>query len=629
MKRLFRKFKRTNKVARIIYFVTILAYIISFIFFAKSIISLVGTETLIRYVILIFFLGYLLFYIYRGLLNLFNKKYWRLYLLSLLSLVFIILFCIGSYFIDLFYNKLSDFNENDQVMYTSYLITLTDTTINAKSTIGMIADENDIEGYILANQIIKEQNLSQKIKKYKTENTDAYLDMLYALYEKDVDAIFISSNYVTLYSTEEDFCNLGSETKILYQASGKYSNEDSNIKSSKSLTEPFTALIMGVDSEYDGLNANAAFNGDTLMLATFNPRTLSATLLSIPRDTFVPIACRNNNYAKINSSAASGTSCVIDTIEQLFDVNIDYYAKINFKGVVELVNAVEGVEVYVEEPDYQFNHGHDCKGMVCEQNSDRQWGKDTIYIKPGLQTLDGEEALAYARCRGLYLESDLARNRHQQDIIMALANKMLHIGDYSAFKDILNAVSNNIATNMSVNQILSSYEIFKGMIANVINDEEIVNIQKASLETYDLNVYLPSSGRITSALGYYEDSLKDIVRAMKVNLELEKPEYVKTFSYSISENYEAKIAGKGIRTGATNSVLESFIGNTKETAEKYCANNDFSCSFRYVDENSDYYNPDIATDLIVAQNPHQGSLLKDVDTITFYINGAPSSNLED
>jgi len=207
---------------------------------------------------------------------------------------------------------------------------------------------------------------------------------------------------------------------------------------------------------------------------------------------------------------------------------------------------------------------------------------------------------------------------------MALANKMLQMNSYSKFKEILDAISNNIATNMSVNQILSSYEIFKDMIGNAINDQEIIEIQKATLETYNLNVYLPSSGRITSALGYYEDSLEDIIKTMKINLEMEKPEKIKTFSYSLNETYEAKIAGKGLRSGVSNSVLSSFIGKRKEDAEKYCADNNFDCSFKYVDENSQYYDPEIDTDLIVQQSPHQGSLLKDVDDIVFYINGATS-----
>ena len=71
---------------------------------------------------------------------------------------------------------------------------------------------------------------------------------------------------------------------------------------------------------------------------------------------------------------------------RLFDVNIDYYAKINFKGVVQLVDALGGIDVDV---DYS----------ICEQNSSRKWGKNTIYVEKGRQHLNGEQALAFARNR--------------------------------------------------------------------------------------------------------------------------------------------------------------------------------------------------------------------------------------
>lgn len=220
------------------------------------------------------------------------------------------------------------------------------------------------------------------------------------------------------------------------------------------------------------------------------------------------------------------------------------------------------------------------------------------------------------------MESDLARNRHQQDIIMSLVKKMLQLDSYSKFKDVIDAVSNNISTNMSVNQILSSYNILKDMVANVIKDEEIIDIKKASLEIYDLEVYLPSSGRMSSALGYYQDSLDDIIKTMKINLELEDPEIIKTFNYSINETYEARVAGKGLRSGASNSVLTNYVGKSKNEAEKYCAANDLDCSFKYVDESSQYYNSKIETDKIASQKPNGGTLLNEVDDVTFYINGA-------
>ena len=615
MKRLRRKLKKTNRFARYLFYIIIIGYIISYCFFVKSIVSLKGIETLIRYLLLIIMLCYFFIYLYYSLIKLLKKKYGSFYLLSLLSIIFIIIFSCSSYLIGFLFNKLDDFKEKDMVTYTSYLVTMKETALTNASKLAIIEDENDIEGYILANEMIEKYDLKQDVIYY-----DNYLSMLYDLYSNKIDGVFISGNYRTLYSSEEEFSQIDSETKIVHKISKEYENADKNLVSNKVLTEPFTALIMGVDSEKNGLNANASFNGDTLILATFNPKTYNVTLLSIPRDTYVPIACKKGKYAKINSSAAYGTQCVIDTIEDFIDVTIDYYIKINFKGVVDLVDALGGVEVNVEKPDYKFNHGNNCKGMVCEQDSTRRWGKYTIYINPGWQKLNGEQALAYARCRGLYVESDLARNRHQQEIITAMAQKLLDINSYNAFKKVLDTISKNISTNISTDQILTGYEVMKGMISNVMQDGGFVNIQKSYLETYPMSVYIASSNRNTSALGYYESSIEDIIKQMKMNLEIEKPEYIKTFDYDINTLYESYVAGAGLRSGSTNDVFQNFIGKSKEDASVYCKNNDLECTFVYVDENSEYFNSKVDKDLIAYQNPKQNTLLREVGKVTFYLN---------
>ncbi len=620
MKKISRKLKRTNKILRYLLLIISLAYIVGFVFFTKNVIDLKGIESFIRYALLVFFALYIVFYFLVSLRKLTKRKYIFFILTSLLTIIFTVCFFVGSFFIDTLVDKISDFNEKDKIEYTSYLITMYDNELDDDSILGMIDDDNNIEGNILAKQIISDNKLTQKVKKYDSETSDAFLTMLYDLYDGAIDGMFISNNYVTLYSSEEDFGNIVSETKVVYQKSGLFDNQDAISDSNKTLKEPFTVLLMGVDSEYNGLNANAAFNGDTLILATFNPKTLTATLLSLPRDIYVPIACRHNNYAKINSSAAYGTSCVIKTVENLTDITIDYYFKINFKGVVSLVEAVDGVDVEVQAPDYEYNHGHYCDGKVCEQNSNREWGTETIYIEPGWQHLNGEQALAYARCRGLYMDSDIARNRHQQDIIMAMASKALHIKSYNHFKQILDAISSNIATNMNTNQILSSYNIFKEMLTKVVKDEDFVDIQKTKLEVYNLPVYLPS-GNTTQALGYYESSLNAIIKAMKINLELEEGEEIKTFSYSLNEEYETSPVGLGLRTGSSNTVLADFVGKTREEAEEYCDQINLDCSFKYVDENSNYFDEDLDEDLIATQIPHANTLMKNVDDVTFYING--------
>ena len=564
MKHLTRKFKRSKPIARIVYFLVIIIYIISYAFFVKSIVSLTGIETLLRYILLILFALYIIMYAFINFFKLCVRKYKHFIITSVISVILIIIFIFSSSIIDLLLGKISSLTNSNNSKYTTYLVTLSNEKYDKNMVLGMVSDEDDYEGNVLAKKLIKREKIKNEIKEFKSE-----LDLLYALYDKEVGGIFISGSYISRYSNEVDFTNIATDTKKVFEISEKKKIENNDYSSNKSLNETFTALILGVDSETDELNDDAAFNGDTIILATFNPKTLSATLFSIPRDTYVPIACKGKAYNKINSSAAYGTKCVTDTIENLTGINIDYYVKINFKGVVDLVEALNGVTVDIEEPDFNFNQGVNCNGKVCEQNSDRLWGSHTVYIEPGVQTLNGEQALAYSRCRHLYAISDLARNKHQQDVIMAIAKKMLTIRSYNQFEKVLNAVSKNISTNMSRDSILSAYQILKKMVGNMLSDEDFINIQKTYLEVYNLNVTL-SSGRVSSALGYYEDSLKDIVKTMNINLGKENSEVIKSFSYSINETYEPYIAGKGITTGATNSTLASFIGKTRDEAQNYC-----------------------------------------------------------
>ena len=336
------------------------------------------------------------------------------------------------------YNNLSNMTDDENLVYTSLLISLKDTEFNNDSVLGMIDDTEEIEGNILAQKLYSEEKLVNSIEEYSD-----YYGMLKDLYNGDIDAIFVPSNYVTLFNEEEDYQNIASDTKVLYKYSEERENQDLVLSSNKTFEEPLTFLLLGVDSEDDGLNANAAFNGDTLMIITFNPDTLQTTMVSIPRDTFVPIACRSDNYAKINSSAAYGTSCVIDTVSNFLDVDIDYYVKINFKGVVELVDAIGGIEVDVEAPTYNADK---YDGMMCEQNSDRQFGDKLVCIEPGWQTLNGEQALAYARNRHLYIGSDLDRIRHQQQVVEAIANKALGFSSVKNLQENLNKLNFNCGT---------------------------------------------------------------------------------------------------------------------------------------------------------------------------------------
>ncbi len=603
MKVLFNKIKKSNKVLLSLYIIAFLGYLITLIFFIKGLLNLEGIETVLRIVLMIIFIVWLLVYFIWNLVNLITKRNKTLVITAIITILLAGVFGFGSYTINKFYGKIDKLSTSKYTLYTTNLIALSDTEITSDSKLGMIENEEAIEGHVLAKELIKNKKLKNEINYYED-----YYSMLAALYNKEIDGIFVSNNYVILFANEDAYKNIDSETKVVYEYSKKMENKDNELVATKSLTEPFTVLVMGVDSEGDGLNANAAFNGDTLILVTFNPKTLTATMMSFPRDTYVPIACNHNAYNKINSSAAYGTSCVIDTIKQLTDVNIDYYAKINFRGFIDLVETLGGVDVDVEQPNYDYYVKVHGEGKLCESNSLRDT-TNLVCMDTGWQHLNGEQALAYARNRHGFLESDIARNRHQQQIVEAVSKKVIQLKSFDKFESALDAISKNISTNMSTKQILSFYNVLKDMLGNSLNGDDFVTIHKTYLESYTLPVFMQGSNSYTSALSYYPDSLEAIKKLMKVNLGIEQKEIVKTFNYTYGENYEAGVTGKGITSGAKLQLVPDFTGSTEAYVRSWGAANGVTITTSGVGG------------LVTAQSIHSGVLAKAISTINIQLGG--------
>ena len=619
MKVLLKKLKKVSGIKKFFYFISLIFYITAFTLFIMSILKLKSIETLIRIIIITFFVIWFLIYFLSGLLTMISKKTKTFVFITLITILFCPIFIGASYYINKLYGSVTRMNSNE-INYTTNLIALKETNFTSKLSIGMIEAEDDIEGNILAKTLIKKENLSNNIETYED-----YHSMITDLYSGKIGACFVSSNYSIIFEDEvfEDLPEgqtgtpIADRVKVIKEYSEKRVNQDNETlvnSKTKTLTEPFTILVMGVDSTINGLTANQAFNGDTLILVTFNPNTLTTTMFSIPRDMYVPIACNHNRYAKINSSAAYGSSCVINTVKQMTGIDIDYYLKINFTGVVELVNALGGVTVDVATPDFSYDQAH--KGQMCEQDSQRRFGNNLICVNPGVQTLNGEQALAYARCRHLYALSDIARNQHQQQIIEAMAQKLRTISSLSDFEKILDTVSNNMETNITFEQITSFYNVGKDMLSS--SSGNALSIRKTALAYYNLPVYLPRSGMYTSALGYYQSSLDAITKLMRVNLGLEQETPVKTFSISYNEEYTTPIVGKNLAGGDRLELMEDLTGRYKEEVSNWCNNKGKTCIFETVDSPS-------ISGLVVNQSVHIGELLNSISSITFYVSNGLGS----
>lgn len=524
-----------------------------------------GIETVIRYIIM----GLILLYdirlilkcrkLIKGRLKKNKKPHKKLFVFWL---IIYSLLCFGlSWALNYVYDKVSGANKGD-ITYTSYLVVKSSSNIDTVKDINnmklaMLNDTKNPDGYIIPQQMIKDNKLqdSNEILEY-----DDYTSMLIDLYEDKVSGMFIPSSYVSMFSNIAGYEQIETETKVVLEASKKMKKSSvSTIESAstgKSITEPFTILLMGIDSTDEVLEKNAIANGDTLILITFNPKTLNATMISIPRDSYVPIACWSGKPEnKITHAAAYGNDCMINTIQNYFDVTIDYYAKINFKGLVKLVDAVGGVEV-------------DVPKEICTDDSSR-WAE--ICIKEGRQTLNGEQALVFARNRKAFVDGDFARARHQQEIIMALVNKMKDIRELKTFMNILDTVSNSIDTNLTTKQILSFYDIGKDIIKRSLSssDADLINIQQLFLQGTGQMIYDERARMVLWDYVPNNNSRQDIIRAMKENLELVQHTNITSFKFSINEPYEKEIIGEGpYKSSGTYTLLPNFTGYTEKEAQE-------------------------------------------------------------
>lgn len=253
------------------------------------------------------------------------------------------------------------------------------------------------------------------------------------------------------------------------------------------LTDNISILIIGVD-ESDKRSNLGSYRSDALILATLNKDDHSVKLLSIPRDSYVYIPERNRND-KINHAYAYGqTKATIETVEHLLEIPVDYYVKLNFEAFIDVVDSLGGITVNVP---YE----------VWEQDSRDVAG--AIHLLPGMQELNGEEALALARTRKK--DSDIERGKRQQEIIKAIVNKAVSLGSVLKYGDVIEAVGSNMKTNMT----------FKEM---------------QSLITYGLNgkldmesLTLSGSDGYLDGIYYYmldETSLEEIKQILKTHLEL-------------------------------------------------------------------------------------------------------------
>lgn len=569
------KRSRSKKAIKVISVLFIIVQLLAMFTLLYSIYIIKGIETELRYVfmVLVGIINIISIILTTKLLK--KEKQSKFFIFVIVASLFIFAQAIGSYYILKTYSTLNSMNKNE-ITYTTAFVTLKGSKIKDISSIkdlkiGIVDDETSIEGYVIGKEVIKENSLEKNNTLVDYEDFTA---LVKGLYSKDIDIMIVSEDYVSMFDEINEYKNIAKETKVVYKKEmtytkdeiAKLTGEDTNISSSDKIDKPFTVLVMGIDSTAPTLKKNASGNGDALMLLTFNPKTLNATILSIPRDTYVPIACfANQKENKITHAAWNGASCMIKTIENFTGINIDYYVKVNFQGVVKLVDAMDGIEV-------------DVPLDFCESNSKRATSKDKlICLKEGKQTLNGEQALALARHRKTLLTGDLQRGVNQQLVIQGMLNKVKSIKSAGQMLKILDMVSQNIDTSFTTNQILSFYDIAKNLVLTSSESSNLINIRQLYLSGSSQMIYDERSGLVLYNYIPNKSSLNQIVKAMKDNLSAKPNLDVKRMDFNIEEEYEMETIGTdNLSATSTYTLLPNFVGKSESYAVNWLRSNGVS-----------------------------------------------------
>ena len=194
--------------------------------------------------------------------------------------------------------------------------------------------------------------------------------------------------------------------------------------------EPFTVLISGRD--YGDLHA-AYSHSDVNIIMTINPQTHKILMLGIPRDYCVPQPCQDGKTDKLTHTGLFGAKATVDTIEQFFDIPINYYVEVNFNSVVKIVDALGGITV--DSPNAFSIFGHD---FVVGENH-----------------LNGEEALAFTRERYSFQDGDNERSRNQMRVLEAMIDKAMSPAIIKNYHKLMDTLSDSFKTNMTVNEMTS------------------------------------------------------------------------------------------------------------------------------------------------------------------------------
>ena len=434
--------KEQNKVLRGIGIVLSILLVVASFYLLYQLIKINVLPTKLLFLITIIFV--LLDAIFALLLCYYTRAIVSKIICVVITLVLIFGSCMGGYYIS---------------KTGSLLTNITNVTKHAKNTVSIVVKQSsDIKNKSQLNGLsvgtlrtIGTQGSSKALTELSKDGIvmnqseyDSLSAMLEAFYNGEVDSIIINESSRSQILDMESYADFDNNTRVVYQTSYKVENTDKANAVSDITSKPFNVLISGSDTR-GGFDENG--RSDVIMVATINPKTSTILLTSVPRDFYVTTACdaadgcMQGALDKITHTGIHGTNTTKRTVEQLLGIEINYTFKVGFDTVTDLVDALGGVDVYVE-PGYAVTNQY-------------------FSVHEGVNHLNGHDALEYARERYAYTEGDRQRTKNQQQVLMGIVNEATKPSVITKYASIMDSMANTFSTTMSNEEIsdLIKYQI--------------------------------------------------------------------------------------------------------------------------------------------------------------------------
>lgn len=313
-------------------------------------------------------------------------------------------------------------------------------------------------GYIADADTKNTQNILDEISKsfgtIKSKEYSSMTALADALYDDEVDAILINQGYVDLLTEKDGYTDFRDQTRVLYTYTTTH-EVDPIVPNTSITKEPFVVYCSGIDARVDDISTKS--RSDVNILTVVNPTTKQILLVNTPRDYYLPLA-RNGEMDKLTHAGLYGIDESMKVLGNLYGVQADYYVRVNFAGLVKIVDALGGVDI---ESDANFS----CVPMETpDGNGDYTYQKYSF--TKGINHVNGSQALAFARERKAFADGDNRRGQHQMTVIKAIVNKACSSAVLTKYQELLKAASDAFITNMPYADISSLVQMQLGDMAD-------------------------------------------------------------------------------------------------------------------------------------------------------------------